>query len=79
MATEILRPNSAGDETNIPYQSPDTGEHWDKVDDITPDDDLTALYCGNGTYRDLYNLPNHSVGSGTINKITVYIRCNTNV
>jgi hypothetical protein len=72
---ETLRPNAAGDETNIPTQYPATGYHWDKVDDVTSDDGSTFIVTGLKSYkRDLYNLPAHS-GSGTINKITVYVRC----
>jgi hypothetical protein len=77
MATETLRPNAAGDETSINTQSPDSTYHWDKVDDETPDELSTCVYnFHNASYqRDLYNLPAHSVGSGTINSITVYFRC----
>ena len=73
---ETLRPNAAGDETNIDAQYPDSGAHWDKVDEATADDDSTYIYyhSSEGAYeRDLYNLPASS-GSGTINKITVYFR-----
>ncbi len=73
VATEILRPNAAGDETNISYQYPTAGEHWDKVDDVTPDDWETYVYSAGSYKRDLYNLPAPS-GSGTIYKITVYFR-----
>jgi len=44
MATEILRPNAAGDETTIASQYPDSGAHWDKVDEETPDNDTTYVY-----------------------------------
>lgn len=72
--TEILRPNAAGDETNIPSQYPPSEEHWDKVDDETPDDWGTYVCTTGDAYkRDLYNLPAPS-GSGTINKVTVYFR-----
>ena len=75
MATEILRPNAAGDETSLPLQVPDTGEHWDKVDEVTPDDNSTLVGNNSTSYkRDLYNLPAHSEGSGTINFIKVYFR-----
>jgi hypothetical protein len=74
MATEILRPNAAGDETNIANQQPTSGAHWDKVDEATPDDFTTYVYDNSQTdyKRDLYNIANHSVGSGTINFIKVY-------
>jgi hypothetical protein len=76
MSTETLRPNAAGSETSITSQYPATGSHYDKVDDVTPDDGATyvAHYAADGSYaRDLYNLPAHS-GSGTINSITIYFR-----
>lgn len=76
MATETLRPNAAGDETAIANQSPESDYHWDKVDEITQDGNTTAVRDGTGApKRDLYNIPNHTTGSGTINFITIYICC----
>jgi len=73
--SEILRPNATGDETSIPYQYPDSGEHWDKVGEEVLDDNT---YVGTSSYanylRDLYKLPVHSDGLGTINSITIYFR-----
>ena len=78
MAIEILRPNAAGSQTSILNQYPSEGEHWDKVDEETPDGDTTCVSCPwTGYARDLYGLPNHSEGTGTINSITVYVRCRT--
>jgi len=76
MATETLRPNAAGDETAIPTQYPDSTYHWDKVDEVEADDDTTYVSSvDSGAWqRDLYNLPAHSVGSGTISKITIRLR-----
>ena len=73
---ETLRPNAAGDETNIANQVPDEDEHWDKVDEAEADDGTTHVWSvyGGAGQRDLYNLPASS-GSGDINKITVYFRC----
>jgi hypothetical protein len=72
--TETLRPNAAGSETSISYQYPASGSHYDKVDDITPDEGSTEVYTYSSSYqRDLYNLPASS-GSGTINYIKVYFR-----
>ena len=34
----ILRPDSAGDETDVDVQYPGTGEHWDKVDEEEADE-----------------------------------------
>ena len=73
--TVILRPNAAGSETNIGYQYPESGEHWDKVDEETADDGSTyiAPTVATSYSQDLYALPNPSL-SGTINKITIYFR-----
>ena len=49
MAIETLRPNAAGDETNIPIQVPSSGEHWDKIDEETSDEDSTYVTTGYGT------------------------------
>jgi hypothetical protein len=74
-ATEILRPNAPGDETSITSQAPASGAHWDKVDDESPDETSTCIFQGTSSYeRDLYNIPNHSVGSGIINSIRIYFR-----
>jgi hypothetical protein len=58
---EILLPNAPGDETEIQSQYPDTGEHWDKVDDMPPDDGQTYLSSDRfNQYRtDLFNLADH--------------------
>ncbi len=75
MATEILRPNAAGDETNL-APVPGTGEeNWEDVDEEIPDDGATyvARYAP-AWLRDLHNIPDHSQGNDTINHITVYAR-----
>lgn len=77
MATEIIRPDAAGAETNITNQYPDSTFHYDKVDEAEPDVDTTVYEDGATYKRDLYSLANHVTGSGTINKITVYARCIT--
>ncbi len=83
MATETLRPNAYGDETNLDYydgslHDADQDYNYLQVDEETPDEGSTRVQSktsDNNWYRDLYNIENHSVGSGTINKITVYARC----
>ena len=73
--TEILTPDSAGDVTNINYQEPSSGEHWDKVQDVTHDDWLTYVHTDSKRFqRDLYNIPDHIAGSGIIDSVTVYFR-----
>lgn len=77
MATETLRPNGAGSETNIPIYAPDTGEaNWEDVDEETADDLTTCLRARDTTnwLRDLYDIPAHSVGSGVINSVTIHFR-----
>jgi hypothetical protein len=75
MATEILRPNATGDEANI-EGCVGGGDHYLDVDEETPDDSATRVYEHRASYyRDLYNLPAHSEGSGAINFVKVYFRC----
>ena len=78
MSIETLRPNAAGDECNITYEAGAAcPNHYQNVDEETPDEDSTEVHEDNyGTYiRDLYNIADHAVGSGTINFIKVYARC----
>ena len=73
--TEILRPDAAGDVTNISHQEPPTGEHWDKVAEEAADEWNTYVYTDSKQYQtDLYNFADPSVGSGTIDSVTVYFR-----
>lgn len=39
----VLRPSAAGDETNISYQYPSSGAHWDKVDEANADNFTTYV------------------------------------
>ena len=73
--TETLRPNAPGDETLITSQSPTSGAHWDKVDDVTSDGGDTRVFTSDTSWlEDLYHITDHSTG-GTpkINYITVYM------
>jgi hypothetical protein len=74
-ATETLRPNAAGDETALAKWSVDY--NWQAVDEEVADETTTYVYNNTslGYLRDLYNLPAHSIGSGTINFIKIYFRC----
>jgi hypothetical protein len=74
-STEILRPTSAGDETNI-TNSTAVG-HYTEVDEVVADETTTMVYeNSSGTYtyhRDLYNLNNTAI-SGNITNVRVYAR-----
>lgn len=74
MATETLRPSAPGDETNNTPSG--NGANWECVDEAVADDFTTRVYNGDSstTKRDLYNIADSGVGTGVINKITVYIR-----
>ncbi|MBA7473868.1 hypothetical protein ES707_09213 [subsurface metagenome] len=73
--TETLRPNATGNVTNISSQYPDSGAHWDKVDEATSDNWSTYVSTNSTSYqRDLYNIPDHTVGTGGINYVTVHFR-----
>jgi len=71
---ETLRPNAAGDEIGSNMeQFPVTGEPWDKVDDVTSDGDSTYVSTDWYDWEDnLYNMADHSAGSGLINYVKVY-------
>ncbi len=71
-----LRPNAAGDETNIERQTPASDEHWDKVDDVVPDDAATYLHSQNLSVweRDLYGIPSGLADEHPISQVKVKIR-----
>ena len=77
-ATEAtLRPEGAGDITQLtPF--PDGGEaNWEDVDDETPDEDSTYVEAAPTGDRliDLYAIPGLPTSSLTINSVKIYIRC----
>jgi len=77
MATETLRPGGAGSETNLPIYVATCAANWQCVDEVVADDLTTCLrgdIVSNNWLRDLYDIPAHSVGSGTINNVTIYFR-----
>jgi len=75
MATEILRPNGAGDYTNIEYQWPESGEHWDKVDEAVADDLTTRLFNSEEPLeKDAFTLGASSLTDENINGVAVYFR-----
>lgn len=71
---EVLFPDATGDEESITTAVPDV-DHYLNVDEEFHDDDTSHIKTQSDTFlRDLYNLPASS-GSGTIDKIVVHIRC----
>ncbi len=74
MTTEIIRPNANGDLQGAPYQSPASGEHWDKVDEAVADDYGTWVY-GHWSinYKELYHLSSPPPFA-SISSVTVYCR-----
>lgn len=76
MAIEILRPNGAGDETNI-SSLVGAATNWEAVDDVTPDEGNTRINPSTSKERDLYTIESSSIGIGTINKITIYFYITT--
>ena len=66
--SEILKPDAAGDDTELPTQHPASGEHWDKVDDPRNNPDEGDTYVSTQTSksweRDLYNLSNYTGAGG---------------
>jgi len=75
-ATLTLRPNGPGDYTNISNQAPSSGYHWDKVDDVDPDDANSYVYTASDSQqKDAYALENVPESqTGTISSVTVYFR-----
>jgi len=76
--TLIFRPNATGDENGIDVQFPDSGEHWDKVDEETADDDSTYVASNSPSWKeDLYHIPDHSTqtAGGDINYVEGYLVC----
>jgi hypothetical protein len=72
LATLTLRPNAAGDKTNIPSVSGAT-YHYEACGDNS---DSTYVYQGaaSATTIDLFHIPNHTSETAVISKVTIYIR-----
>jgi len=75
MATLLLRPNAPGHSPQSLGQYPTTGEQWDKVCEVTPDENATYLYCINAFFWNMFNLPDHTTETDTIVSVKVTIRC----
>ncbi len=76
MATELFRPNAAGDLTELTPQDPDFMlTNWECVAEETPDDDTTYVRATSVNYwYDTYNLPAHTGNYGAVNSVTVHVR-----
>ena len=76
--TETLYPNGVGTYTEFPNQFPNSGFHWQKVDETVPDEATTYIYSAiddTGTYIDTFSVQDTSIPEGsTINSVTVSIR-----
>lgn len=71
-------PNADG--CNIELTPSGAANNYQCVDDarLTPDEDTTFVYNGSTAVKyDLYDLPDHTTESGTINYIQVYARAKT--
>jgi len=77
MATEILRPNAAGDYTNWEYQYPASGDYWDKIDEVTPDNYSTHISTASKSIiKEAFGLQNTSIsGEVFINNVRLYYCC----
>ncbi len=77
MSTETLRPTANGDKIEIPSQNPDSGSHYDKVDDVSPDDAATYIYVLSSSttswVRDLFQLSDLT-SDNVIESIKIYFR-----
>ena len=68
--TEILRPNAAGDSTEWICVGDDI--NYQMVDEASQDGDATYVKEWATGEKDLYNIANHSIGSGTIKFVKLY-------
>ncbi len=78
MSTVTLRPNAAGDLTELFVFG--AASNYLAVDEVSPDDDTTYVYNssdGSVNGADLYNFNNHTIESGEITDLTVYIYAKT--
>jgi len=72
---EMLWVIGDGDETNIPNQWPNTGEHSEKVAESSPDDETTYVYSNKKKYKtDLYDLSELGLYDIEITSLTVGFR-----
>ncbi|MBU8932877.1 MAG: prepilin-type N-terminal cleavage/methylation domain-containing protein [candidate division Zixibacteria bacterium] len=74
---ETLRPTGNGSLTNLLDES--CSNNWQCVDEVTSDGDGTYVKGeGSGWNVDTYETANHSVGTGTVDSIVVYVKAKGN-
>ncbi len=78
-SAEIMRVDGAGDYDVGGYfaESPASGNRWDKLDDVVPDDAATYIYCSDAANwrQEPYTLQNsQALVDSTIDNVTVYFR-----
>ncbi|MFH0941734.1 MAG: hypothetical protein V1823_01750 [Chloroflexota bacterium] len=72
---EMLWVIGRGDQARISDQWPESGEHFDKVAESTPDDAATFVYTDSKNYQtDLYNLSDPDIADVAITDLTVSFR-----
>lgn len=73
--TTVFRPNAAGDKTEL---NASAGNNYACVDETPANEDTDYVYYSQGptqvTKTDLYNIPNHTTETGTINFIEIFTR-----
>lgn len=73
-SSEILRPDGSGSLSDLSTENCSSG--WQCVDELIADDNGTFVKGGGAGYKtDLYQMQDHSTGSGTIDSIVVYMNC----
>jgi hypothetical protein len=72
--TVNLVPVAAGDVTDILAQSPNSGEHWDKVDDQPADGNTSyvSTYGSSVWQGDFYQIADLPAGSANVSSVIVY-------
>jgi len=73
--TLTLRPNGAGDLTEL-SKYPNTGEaNWQDVDDVSADEDSSYVFCvENEWVWDLYEFEDHTTEDEEINTVRLWVR-----
>jgi len=71
---ETLRPDGDGSYDNL--WNSGCSNNWECVDEVTNDGNSSYVYRTSSSYfNDVYNLEDHSTGTGTIDSVIVYMSC----